>query len=240
MNSPGPIFPRVFPSRPTVLVVDDEASYREALTLGLEAEGFAVVLASSCAEAEEVFAAHPVDIALLDVMLPDGNGSDLCRRLLGVRHIPILMVSARDDEVAVVLGLEFGAADYVTKPFRLRELVARMRAVLRRNAEEQKGAQEQLKVGPLVLDLSRRELRVAGTPVELSRKEFELMQLLMERPGQVVTRDECIDHLWYDTDLADTRTLDTHVRRLRRKIEPDPTNPVHLLTVRGIGFRCDP
>ncbi|MEI7478953.1 MAG: response regulator transcription factor [Actinomycetes bacterium] len=240
MNSPGPISPRVFQSRPTVLVVDDEASYREALTLGLEAEGFAVVLASSCAEAEEAFSSNPIDIALLDVMLPDGNGSDLCRRLLSIRHIPILMVSARDDEVAVVLGLEFGAADYVTKPFRLRELVARMRAVLRRNAEEQKGNQEQLKVGPLVLDLSRRELRVAGTPVELSRKEFELMQLLMERPGQVVTRDACIDHLWYDTDLADTRTLDTHVRRLRRKIEPDPTNPVHLLTVRGIGFRCDP
>jgi len=240
MNSPGPISPRVFQSRPTVLVVDDEASYREALTLGLEAEGFAVVLASTCAEAEDAFTTHRIDIALLDVMLPDGNGSDLCRRLLSIRHIPILMVSARDDEVAVVLGLEFGAADYVTKPFRLRELVARMRAVLRRNAEEQKGAQEQLKVGPLVLDLSRRELRVSGTPVELSRKEFELMQLLMERPGQVVTRDECIDHLWYDTDLADTRTLDTHVRRLRRKIEPDPTNPVHLLTVRGIGFRCDP
>jgi len=230
----------MFQSRPTVLVVDDEASYREALTLGLEAEGFAVVVAASCAEAEEVFGTHPVDLALLDVMLPDGNGSDLCRRLLSVRQIPILMVSARDDEVAVVLGLEFGAADYVTKPFRLRELVARMRAVLRRNAEEQKDRHDQLKVGPLILDLSRRELRVAGTPVDLSRKEFELMQLLMERPGQVVTRDECIDHLWYDTELTDTRTLDTHVRRLRRKIESDPTNPKHLLTVRGIGFRCDP
>ena len=222
-----------------VLVVDDQGSYREALEIGLHAEGFAVMTAADGAEAEEVFRNSAIDLVLLDVMLPDVNGTDLCQRLRSFRKVPIIMVSAKGEEVDIVLGLELGAADYVTKPYRLRELVARMRAVLRREASEGGEDTEVLRVGPLVLDLGRRELRIDSTVVDLSRKEFDLLQLLMSHPGQVVTRDECIDHLWYDADLADSRTLDTHVKRLRRKIEADPTEPRHLITVRGIGFRCD-
>lgn len=223
-----------------VLVVDDEASYREALEIGLRSEGFAVLTAADGAEAEEVFRNETIDLVLLDVMLPDVHGTDLCQKLRSVRKVPTIMVSAKGEEVDIVLGLELGAADYVTKPYRLRELVARMRAVLRREAAEQGEDADVLRVGPLVLDLGRRELRVDSRVVEVSRKEFDLLQLLMSHPGQVVTRDECIDHLWYDADLLDSRTLDTHVKRLRRKIEADPTMPVHLVTVRGIGFRCDP
>ena len=240
LSAAAPLHQPVFTQRAHVLVVDDEASYRDALQVGLVGEGFDVVTASTCAEAEAAFAASAFDLGLVDIMLPDGNGTDLCRSLRAQRQVPVILVSARDEEVDIVLGLELGASDYVTKPFRLRELVARMRAVLRRGGEETTDVSTQLRVGPMLLDLGRRELRIGGAQVDLSRKEFELLELLMSRPGQVVTRDECIDHLWYDTDLADTRTLDTHIRRLRRKVEPDPQFPVHLLTVRGIGFRCDP
>jgi len=149
-------------------------------------------------------------------------------------------VTARDSEVDVVLGLELGASDYVAKPFRLRELVARMRAVLRRGSSTPTTREEVLVSGPVRLDTGRREVTVHGTGVDLSRKEFDLLSLLMSHSGQVVTRDWCIDRLWWDQDLSDTRTLDTHVKRLRRKIEPDPAHPRHLLTVRGVGFRFEP
>jgi len=226
--------------RPLVLVVDDEESYRQALDSGLAREGFAVELAADGHEALRLFhRVHP-DLVLLDVMLPDQSGIELCQRMRALAPVPIIMVTARDSEVDIVLGLELGASDYVAKPFRLRELVARMRAVLRRGATTPAPREEVLHSGPVRVDTGRREVQVHGRPVDLSRKEFDLLSLLMSHAGQVVTREWCIDRLWWDQDLADTRTLDTHVKRLRRKIEPDPAHPRHLLTVRGVGFRFEP
>jgi two-component system response regulator RegX3 len=226
-------------NRPLVLVVDDEESYRQALASGLTREGFAVECAGDGHEALRLFhRVHP-DLVLLDVMLPDQSGIELCQQMRALKPVPIIMVTARDSEVDVVLGLELGASDYVSKPFRLRELVARMRAVLRRGLVVAGHHDEVLHVGPVRLDAGRREVTVHDMPVELSRKEFDLLSLLMSHSGQVVTRDGCIDRLWWDQELTDTRTLDTHIKRLRRKIEPDPANPRHLVTVRGVGFRFE-
>jgi two-component system, OmpR family, response regulator RegX3 len=226
-------------NRPLVLVVDDEESYRQALASGLTREGFAVECAGDGHEAMRLFhRVHP-DLVLLDVMLPDQSGIELCQQMRALKPVPIIMVTARDSEVDVVLGLELGASDYVPKPFRLRELVARMRAVLRRGVAVSEHHEEVLHVGPVRLDAGRREVSVHDMPVELSRKEFDLLSLLMSHSGQVVTRDGCIDRLWWDQELTDTRTLDTHIKRLRRKIEPDPANPRHLVTVRGVGFRFE-
>ncbi len=223
-----------------VLVVDDEESYRQALASGLAREGFAVEIAGDGHEALRLFhRVHP-DIVLLDVMLPDQSGIELCQQMRSLKPVPIIMVTARDSEVDVVLGLELGASDYVAKPFRLRELVARMRAVLRRGAAVPEHHEEVLHIGPVRLDAGRREVAVDEMPVELSRKEFDLLALLMSHSGQVVTREWCIDRLWWDQELTDTRTLDTHIKRLRRKVEPDPANPRHLVTVRGVGFRFEP
>lgn len=225
--------------RPIVLVVDDEDSYRQALASGLTREGFAVELAADGHEALRLFhRVHP-DLVLLDLMLPDRSGVELCQRMRAAAPVPIIMVTARDAEVDVVVGLEIGAADYVAKPFRLRELVARIRAVLRRGAPGPAPRDDVLVQGPVRLDAARREVTVEGRSVELSRKEFDLLALLMAQPGQVVTREWCIDRLWWDQDLADSRTLDTHVKRLRRKIEVDPAHPRHLVTVRGVGFRFE-
>lgn len=238
------VVPAVRPSADTrhhelVLVVDDEQSYRDALSAGLTQEGFDVVVAADGAEARaSVRRDHP-DLVLLDVMLPDVSGIELCREIRAELDVPVIMVTARDGEVDVVLALELGAADYVAKPYRLRELVARMRAVLRRRRDHVDDAQV-VSAGGVRLDLARHEASVDGVALELSRKEFDLLALLLSRAGQVVTREECIDTLWWGQDLADTRTLDTHVKRIRRKIEHDPTTPVHLVTVRGIGFRFDP
>jgi two-component system response regulator RegX3 len=226
--------------RPVVLVVDDEESYRQALASGLSREGFAVELAADGHEALRLFhRVHP-DLVLLDVMLPDQSGTELCQRMRALAPVPIIMVTARDSEVDIVLGLELGASDYVAKPFRLRELVARMRAVLRRGSSTPAPREEVVQVGPVRLDTGRREVTVDDRPVDLSRKEFDLLALLMTHAGQVVTREWCIDRLWWDQDLSDTRTLDTHVKRLRRKVEPDPAHPRHLITIRGVGFRFEP
>ena len=223
-----------------MLVVDDEESYRQALASGLAREGFAVELAADGRQGLLQFERQRPDLVLLDLMLPDQSGVELCQRMRALAPVPVIMVTARDAEVDVVLGLELGAADYVAKPFRLRELVARMRAVLRRGAGPSATADEVVRVGPVCLDAGRRRVTVDGRPVDLSRKEFDLLALLMTHVGQVVTRDFCIDRLWWDQDLSDTRTLDTHVKRLRRKIEPNPANPRHLITVRGVGFRFEP
>jgi two-component system response regulator RegX3 len=227
-------------SHELVLVVDDEESYRDALRIGLSQEGFDVVVAADGAEARIALKRHRPDLVLLDVMLPDISGIELCREIRAERDVPVIMVTARDGEVDVVLALELGAADYVSKPYRLRELVARMRAVLRRRREPGATDERRLAAGGVHLDLARHEASVDGAQVELSRKEFDLLALLVSKAGQVVTRDECIDTLWWGQDLADTRTLDTHVKRIRRKVEKDPSTPVHLVTVRGIGFRFDP
>ncbi|MHB8220440.1 MAG: response regulator transcription factor [Acidimicrobiales bacterium] len=222
-----------------MLVVDDEESYRQALASGLAQEGFAVDLAVDGHEAMRLFHRHRPDLVLLDVMLPDQSGVELCRRMRAVAPVPIIMVTARDAEVDVVVGLELGAADYVAKPFRLRELVARMRAVLRRGSSAPVAPDEVIVAGPYRLDTGRREVTVDGQAVDLSRKEFDLLSLLMSHAGQVVTREWCIDRLWWDQELADTRTLDTHVKRLRHKLEPDPSRPRHIITVRGVGFRFE-
>lgn len=226
--------------RPLVLVVDDEESYRHALAVGLSHEGFAVEVAADGQEALKLFHRLRPSLVLLDVMLPGQSGVELCQRLRAIAPVPVIMVTARDSEIDVVVGLEVGASDYVTKPFQLRELVARMRAVLRRGSTTTAGHDEVIAAGPIRLDVARREVTVSGQPVELSRKEFDLLALLMAQPGQVVTREWCIDRLWWDQELADTRTLDTHVKRLRRKIEPNPSVPRHLVTVRGVGFRFEP
>ena len=223
-----------------VLVVDDEESYRDALAVGLSQEGFDVIVAADGAEARAAVRRDRPDLVLLDVMLPDVSGIELCRELRAERDVPVIMVTARDGEVDVVLALELGAADYVSKPYRLRELVARMRAVLRRRHDAGTDDAAVVSAGGVRLDLARHEATVDGALLELSRKEFELLAMLISRAGQVVTREECIDTLWWDQHLADTRTLDTHVKRIRRKIEHDPAAPVHLVTVRGIGFRFDP
>lgn len=227
-------------SRPRVLVVDDEESYRQALVSGLSREGFTVEAAGDGHEALRLFHQVRPDLVLLDVMLPDQSGIELCQQMRALAPVPIIMVTARDSEVDIVLGLELGASDYVPKPFRLRELVARMRAVLRRGNAPAVPREEVLVAGPVRLDTGRREVTVDDRPVDLSRKEFDLLALLLSHPGQVVTREWCIDRLWWDQDLADTRTLDTHVKRLRRKIEPNPAHPRHLVTVRGVGFRFEP
>jgi two-component system response regulator RegX3 len=225
------------PGRNVILIVEDEESYQDALNVGLSVEGFIVVGATNIAEARILLASAKPDLVLLDVMLPDGSGIDYCRELHDTTHIPVIMVTARTSEVDVVLGLEIGAADYVTKPYRLRELVARIRAVLRRPVSA--NDDEVITFGDLRIDFSRRTVTRKTREVELSRKEFDLLALFATRLGQVVTREVCLDTLWWGLELSDTRTLDTHVKRLRQKIEEDPANPRHLITIRGVGFRLD-
>jgi len=224
--------------RSVILVVEDEPSYQEALNVGLTVEGFVVVAAHNLSEARTLLASSNPDLILLDVMLPDGSGIDFCREVHDNSTVPVIMVTARTSEVDVVLGLEIGAADYVTKPYRLRELVARIRAVLRRPTTEV-NTEEFISFGSLRMDLLRRAVSRDGKDIELSRKEFDLLALLASRLGQVVTREHCLDTLWWGLELSDTRTLDTHIKRLRQKIEVDPANPQHLVTIRGVGFRLD-
>ena len=226
------------PTPPLVLIVDDEESYRDALSSGLGAEGFLVATAADAASAMEQFRSLSPDIVLLDVMLPDRPGTEVCREIRSISEVPVIMISARDGEIDVVLGLELGATDYVAKPYRLRELIARIRTVLRRQGADA-ADDEVVENGPVRMDSSRRDTWVRGEKVDLSRTEFDLLWLLVTSAGRVVTRDTCIDTLWWGQDLLDTRTLDTHIKRLRRKIEVDPAEPFHLLTIRGVGFRFD-
>jgi two-component system response regulator RegX3 len=232
-----------------VLVVEDEESYREALQAGLKNEGYEIELAEDGDEGLRRFIERKPDIVLLDLMLPGIPGTEVCRRMRAMAPVPVIMVTALGSEVDVVLGLELGASDYVTKPFRLRELVARMQAVLRRTqasrhalsaAELAPPRREAIEAGPVRIDLGQRYVSVNGEAIYLSRLEFDLLALLLSPPGQVRTREELIDRLWAGRELTDTRTLDTHVRRLRVKLEQHPATPLHLLTVRGVGFRFDP
>lgn len=231
-----------------ILVVEDEDSYREALHAGLSKEGYEVELAADGMEGLRRFAEDPPDLVLLDVLLPGMSGTEVCRRMRDIAPVPVIMVTALDTEVDIVLGLELGAADYVTKPYKLRELIARIQAVLRRVSPPPipvpappAGAPraDVVVAGPVRVDFARRVVSTRGSDVHLSRREFDLLALLLSPPGQVRTRDELIDRLWSGRDLADTRTLDTHVRRLRVKLERDPARPQYLVTVRGVGFRFD-
>ncbi|MFZ4515377.1 MAG: response regulator [Acidimicrobiia bacterium] len=230
-------------SRSRILVVDDEASYRDALRVALESEGFAVDCADDGATALALFAVHEPDLVLLDVMLPVRSGIDVCREIRSRSHVPIIMVTARTSEIDAVVGLEVGADDYVTKPFRLRELIARVRAALRRSvpASEVVGtdASEILEIGDVRLDTARHELTVRGAPVPIPRKEFELLELLLCNAGRVLTREVCIDRVWGTDYYGDTKTLDVHIKRLRSKIEVDPSRPERIVTVRGVGYRYD-
>ena len=235
--------------RPMILVVDDEESYRDALSVALEREGFDVETASDGPEAIERFdASHPA-LVLLDVMLPRMSGVDVCRELRTRSQVPIIMVTARNAEIDAVVGLEVGADDYVVKPYRLRELVARMRAVLRRRDDRRGPAaalvpvpsldDEVLEVGDVHLDPGRHEVTIRGSSVALPLKEFELLSLLLEHAGRVLTRDTLIDRIWGHDYVGDTKTLDVHVKRLRAKVETDPSNPERIVTIRGLGYKYE-
>ncbi len=228
---------------PVVLIVEDEESFVDALTVGLEREGFKVRVARDGREALTQFAKYRPDLVLLDVMLPGMSGVDVCKSIRATGDAtPIIMVTARDAEVDVVLGLEFGADDYVSKPYRLRELVARMRAVLRRQLPATGGGPRELpikQVGDVQLDPDRHEVRVRDEIVSVPRKEFELLELFMDRAGRVVSRDYAIEQVWGDDYVGDTKTLDVHVNRLRGRIEEDPAKPTRIVTVRGVGYRFE-
>ncbi len=229
--------------RPTVLVVEDEASYVEALTIGLTREGFIVEVAVDGAEALLRFDEVEPDLVLLDVMLPKLSGIDVCRLLRKRTQVPIIMVTAKGAEIDTVVGLEVGADDYVSKPYRMRELVARMRAVMRRQggaaavpAEQSAGT---LTVGDLTLDPDEHRVLLAGEQLALPLKEFELLHLLLANAGRVLTRDVLIDRVWGSDYVGDTKTLDVHVKRLRGKVEADPANPVRIVTIRGLGYKFE-
>jgi two-component system, OmpR family, response regulator RegX3 len=227
---------------PLILVVDDEESYRDALSVALEREGFRVALAADGQEALDQFDATRPDLVLLDVMLPSISGVDVCRELRSRSRVPIIMVTARSAEIDAVVGLEVGADDYVSKPFRLRELIARVRAALRRSSEEEAVdtvSQEVLEVGDVRLDAGRHEVFVRGDPVALPLKEFELLELLLANAGRVLTRDVLIDRIWGPNYFGDTKTLDVHVKRLRAKVEEDPSTPTRVVTIRGVGYRYE-
>jgi two-component system response regulator RegX3 len=225
----------------TVLVVEDEESFVEALVVGLKREGFLVHVARDGAEALGLFDALRPDLVLLDVMLPTLSGVDVCREIRSRSKTPVIMVTAKGSEIDTVVGLEVGADDYVTKPYRLRELVARMRAVLRRAPREDETAvgPTVLEVGDVRLDPERHEVAVRGATVNLPLKEFDLLELLLDNAGRVLTRDTLIDRVWGPTYVGDTKTLDVHIKRLRSKVEEDPSRPKRILTIRGLGYRYE-
>jgi two-component system response regulator RegX3 len=226
---------------PLILVVDDEQSYRDALAVALQREGFLVETAADGAEAIVRFDTAKPALVLLDLMLPKISGIDVCRELRARSRVPIIMVTARNAEIDAVVGLEVGADDYVTKPFRLRELIARVRAALRWGPVDEVDADrpEVLEIGDIRLDAGRHEVFVRGTAVALPLKEFELLELLMANAGRVLTRDVLIDRIWGPNYFGDTKTLDVHIKRLRSKIELDPANPARIVTVRGVGYRYE-
>lgn len=229
---------------PVVFVVEDEESFIDALTVGLTREGFAVEVARDGMEALTRFDEVAPDLVLLDVMLPRVSGIDVCRQLRKRTQVPIIMVTAKGAEIDTVVGLEVGADDYVTKPYRMRELVARMRAVMRRlptenGPEPQAEVPGAVVVGDVVLDPDRHEVTVSGDAVQMPLKEFELLHLLLANAGRVLTRETLIDRVWGSDYVGDTKTLDVHVKRVRSKIEPDPANPVRIVTIRGLGYKYD-
>ena len=226
---------------PRILVVEDEESFVDALSVGLAREGFEVTIARDGHEGIETFESRPFDVVLLDLMLPRVSGLDVCRAIRVSSSVPIIIVSAKGEEVDMVLMLEIGADDYVTKPYRLRELVARIRAVLRRHETANAPAPSESVVehGNLRLDVDARRCFLDGKEIKLRKKEFALMLLLLENPGRVLTRDVLIDRVWGSDYVGDTKTLDVHIKRLRTLIEDDPKNPRHLTTIRGVGYRLE-
>jgi two-component system, OmpR family, response regulator RegX3 len=227
-------------SQQTILVVEDEESFIEALVIGLKREGFRVFVARDGQDGVRQFDVVKPDLVLLDVMLPKMSGIDVCREIRTRSRVPIIMVTARAGEIDTVVGLEVGADDYISKPYRLRELVARMRAVLRRvPVEDDAHHEEILQVGDVRLDTGRHEVTIRGEVVQLPLKEFELLELLLENAGRVLTREVLIDRVWGPHYVGDTKTLDVHVKRLRSKVEVDPSQPQRIKTIRGLGYKFD-
>jgi len=224
-----------------VLVIEDEESFITALKVGLTREGFTVEVQSDGAEALNTFKTFNPDIVLLDLMLPNRSGVDICRDIRKIAKTPIIMVTAKSEEIDTVLGLEVGADDYISKPYRLHELIARMRAQLRRaNWGDEPVAPYQIKkttIGDITIDPNRHEVFKGDTQITLPLKEFELLLLLMRNAGQVLTRGILIDHIWGVDYYGDMKTLDVHIRRIRAKIETDPSNPKRILTIRGLGYK---
>ena len=221
-----------------VLVVEDEESYSDALSYMLRKEGFEVAIAADGNAALTEFDRFGPDVVLLDLMLPGLPGTEVCRQIRSVSNVPVIMVSAKDDEVDKVVGLELGADDYVTKPYSPRELVARIRAVLRRGADVDVSPAT-LEAGPVRMDVERHVVTVDGVDTRLPLKEFELLEMFLRNPGRVLTRGQLIDRVWGSDYVGDTKTLDVHVKRLRAKLEPDPGDPKYLVTVRGLGYKLD-
>ncbi len=232
--------------RLTVLVIEDEEAFIDALTIGLPKEGFTVEVARDGAEALAKFDAVNPDLVLLDLMLPRVSGLDVCREIRTKSQVPIIMVTAKSAEVDTVVGLEMGADDYVTKPYRIRELVARMRALVRRSQQAaieaappaaDESGESAVVVGELSIDPDRHEVSVRGEQIDLPLKEFSLLSYLMSNAGRVMTRDMLIDRVWGEDYVGDTKTLDVHIKRLRSKIELDPSNPALIVTIRGLGYK---
>jgi len=222
-----------------VLVVEDEESFSEALTFMLEKEGYEVAVAADGNAALDEFEKVGPDIILLDLMLPGIPGTEVCRQIRTRSQVPIIMLTAKDGEVDKVVGLELGADDYVTKPFSSRELLARLRAVLRRHGDVEGLLPAAVEAGPVRMDVDRHVVTVRGEQVTMPLKEFDLLEILVRNSGRVLTRAQLIDRVWGSDYVGDTKTLDVHVKRLRAKIEEDPANPVHLVTVRGLGYKFD-
>ena len=223
-----------------ILVVEDEESFSDPLSYLLEKEGYEVAVAATGPEALEEFERAGADLVLLDLMLPGIPGTEVCRRIRARSSVPVIMLTAKDSEIDKVVGLELGADDYVTKPYSSRELVARVRAVLRRHSEPEDLVPSTIEAGPVRMDVERHLVTVRGEQVQLPLKEFELLEMLLRNAGRVLTRGQLIDRVWGSDYVGDTKTLDVHVKRLRSKIEPDPSSPTHLVTVRGLGYKLDP
>ena len=222
-----------------ILLVEDEASFSEPLSYLLEKEGYDVSVAETGPDAVARFDADGADLVLLDLMLPGMSGVDVCRRLRTQSSVPIIMLTAKDSEIDKVVGLELGADDYVTKPYSSRELLARIKAVLRRLAEPEELVPATVEAGPVRMDVERHVVTVAGAHVNLPLKEFELLEMLLRNAGRVLTRGQLIDRVWGSDYVGDTKTLDVHIKRLRAKIEADPATPRHIITVRGLGYKYE-
>jgi two-component system response regulator RegX3 len=222
-----------------VLVVEDEKNLREPLVYLLQKEGYDVIEAEDGQGAIDIFFSLGADLVLLDLMLPGVNGNEVCRAIRAESQVPIIMITAKDSEIDKVVGLEIGADDYVTKPYSSRELLARMKAVLRRGIETATVSASLIKAGPVEMDLERHTVTVNGERIQMPLKEFELLELLMENVNRVLTRGQIIDRVWGSNYFGDTKTLDVHVKRIRSKIEEDPARPVHLTTVRGLGYKFE-
>jgi len=222
-----------------VLVVEDEQNLREPLVIQLQREGYQTIEAEDGIKALALFESENPDLILLDLMLPGKSGSEVCRTIRATSNVPIIMLTAKDTEIDKVVGLEIGADDYITKPYSTRELLARMKAVLRRSVEPSVVAGNVIEAGPVSMDIERHQVFVHGEKIAMPLKEFELLELLLENVNRVLTRGQIIDRVWGSNYFGDTKTLDVHIKRIRSKIEDDPARPVHLLTVRGLGYKFE-